>query len=434
MKAYIHIFAVLVVALVSFEAASAYEPAVQWQKTFGGSDSDSGYSVQQTYDGGYIIAGVTYSFGAVWSDVYLIKTDSTGNFLWQKTFGGSDFDWGYSVQQATDGGFIIAGTTCSFGDPLGDVYLIKTDPNGNLLWQKTFGGSSDDYGSSIQRTSDDGFIIAGATGSFGDPNGDVYLIKTDSAGNLQWQKTFGGSGTEYGYSVQQTSDGGFIIAGWTYSFGAKYSDVYIIKTDPNGNQEWQKTFGGKYNDYGYSVQQTSDGGFIIAGMSYSNARGTDIYLIKTDPNGNQEWQKTFGYTDDGFSVQQTIDGGFIIAGDTSTYVQWPFPGKYQSDVYLIKTDSDGNEVWQKTFGGNSNDSGRSIQKTSDGGYIVAGVFGHNKRFDVYLIKLSPDVCRYVLFGDVNSDCKFDFYDFAIMSANWLIDCNINPVDPACLPE
>ena len=380
MKVYIHIFAVLVVALLSFELASAYEPAIQWQKTFGGSNSDSGYSVQQISDGGYIIAGVTYSFGAVWSDVYLIKTDSTGNLVWQKTFGGSDFDWGYSVQQATDGGFIIAGTTCSFGDPLGDVYLIKADPNGNTLWQNTFGGS----------------------------------------------------GAEYGYSVQQTSDGGYIIAGRTRFFGAGWEDVYLIKTNSAGNLLWQKTFGGSSGDVGSSVQQTSDGGFIIAGMSHPGTRSADVYLVKTDPNGNQEWQKTFGrvYADEGFSVQQTIDGGFIIAGDTRSF------GAGNWDVYLIKTDSGGNLAWQKTVGGNSNDSGRSIQKTSDGGYIVAGStvsFGAGKN-DVYLIKLSSEVCQYVLFGDVNSDCKFDFYDFALMSANWLIDCNINPSDPACLSK
>jgi regulation of enolase protein 1 (concanavalin A-like superfamily) len=488
MKAYLQIFiAGLVVALLSFETASAYEPAVQWQKTFGGSKSDGGRSVQQTSDGGYIIAGTTESFGADWLDVYLIKTDSTGNFLWQKTFGGSDFDWGYSVQQTTDGGYIIAGTTCSFGAGLEDVYLIKADPNGNLLWQKTFGGSSDDYGSSIQQTSDGGYIIAGvtesfgagksdvyliktdpngnllwqktfggssedcgssvqqtsdggyiiagATGSFGDPIGDVYLIKTDPNGNQEWQKTFGGSKWDYAYSVQQTSDGGFIIAGDTESFGARNEpNVYLIKTDPNGNQEWQKSFGGRNGDAGYSVQQTSGGGFIITGES-----GGDVCLIKTDPNGNQEWQKTFGkvYTaDDGFSVQQTIDGGFIIAGSTDTYVQWPRAGQYRSDVYIIKTDSIGNLQWQKTFGGNYNDSGRSIQQTSDGGYIVAGVtcsFGAGGG-DVYLIKLSAEFCQYELFGDVNNDCKFDFYDFAIMAANWLIDCNINPSDPACLPE
>jgi len=424
----------IMVSLVSFAAlgiASAYEPAVQWQKTLGTSRSDVGYSIRQTSDDGYIIAGTTYSFGAGWLDVYLIKTDSAGNLQWQETFGGNDFDWGYSVQQTSDGGYVITGTTCSFGDPLGDVYLIKTDPNGNLLWQKTFGGSSDDYGSSVQQTSDDGYIIAGATGSFGDPIGDVYLIKTDPNGNTLWQNTFGGSGAEYGYSVQQTSDGGYIIAGRTYSFGAKYIDVYLIKTNSAGNLLWQKTFGGNSKDEGYSVQQTTDGGFIIAGMSYSNARGPDIYLIKTDPNGNQEWQKTFGgsYTDLGFSVQQTSDGGFIIAGWTYSF------GAVEEDVYLIKTDSAGNFLWQKTFGGSKGDGAYSVQKTSDGGYIIAGVtesFGAGGQ--VYLIKLSAEFCKYALLGDVNSDCKFDFYDFAIMSANWLIDCNINPADPSCIPK
>ncbi|MEO0087732.1 MAG: hypothetical protein ABIK90_06635 [candidate division WOR-3 bacterium] len=206
---------------------------LQWYKTFGGSDLDVGYSVQQTSDGGYIIAGRTYSFGADEDYVYLIKTDGNGNLLWYKTFGGSGLDEGYSVQQTSDGGYIIAGYTSSFGASDYDVYLIKTDGNGNLLWYKTFGGSGEDYGYSAQQTSDGGYIIAGGTWSFG--GGDVYLIKTGGNGNLLWYKTFGGSGLDEGYSVQQTSDGGYIIAGYSMPFGAGDYDVYLIKTDGNGN-------------------------------------------------------------------------------------------------------------------------------------------------------------------------------------------------------
>jgi hypothetical protein len=430
MKVYLHFFiAVLVVALLFFEAASAYEPAVQWQKTFGGSHNDRGYSIQQTSDGGYIIAGETWSFGAGGVDVYLIKTDSAGNLLWQKTFGGSGWDRGWSVQQTADTGYIIAGDTWSPGVDEGDIYLIKTDSDGNLIWHKTFGGSKCDWQGSVQKTTDGGYIIAGSTSSFGAGRDDVYLIKTDPNGNLLWQKTFGGSNWENGYSVQQTTDGGYIIGGKTY--GAGYHDVYLVKADSAGNLQLQKTFGGSSEDEGHSVQQTTDGGYIIAGTTYSVGTGkTNVYLIKTDLNGNSQWEKTFGGSNReyGYSVQQTNEGGYIIAGTTYS-AEYP-------DVYLIKADSAGNLEWEKTFGGSYDDYGHSVQQTSDGGFIIAGVtssFGA-RDYDVYLIKLSAEVCQYVLFGDVSNDCKVDFYDFAIMAANWLIDCNINPSDPACTPK
>jgi len=236
--------AVLFLVLLSSELALAGAPPLQWQNTFGGSDYDYGYSVQQTSDGGYIITGWTESYGAAYEDVHLIKTDPNGNSEWQNTFGGSYFDRGYSVQQTSDGGYIIAGYTDSDGGLMWEqVYLIKTDPDGNSEWQKTFGGSLClDRGYSVRQTSDGGYIIAGGTASFGAGGADVYLIKTDPNGDMDWQNTFGGSDGDAAGSVQQTSDGGYIIAAGTASFGAGRGDVYLIKTDPNGNSEWQKTF------------------------------------------------------------------------------------------------------------------------------------------------------------------------------------------------
>jgi regulation of enolase protein 1 (concanavalin A-like superfamily) len=411
----------------ALRSVSEEGPAVQWQKTFGGSDWDYGQSVQQTSDGGFIIAGSTQSFGAGSDDVYLIKTDPYGNFLWQNTFGGSHEDFGSSVQQTSDGGFIIAGYTDSFG-VVGDcdVYLIKTDPNGDNQWEKTFGGNDNDYGRLVQQTSDGGFIIAGGTSSFGAGSGDVYLIKTDPYGNFLWQKTFGGYGNDESFSAQQTSDGGFIIAGETSSFGAGYSYVYLIKTDPNGSLLWQKTFGGSSWDYGESVQQTSDGGFIVAGVYNSGIEGYGkVYLIKTDPNGNLLWQKTFDGNggDSGESVQQTTDGGFIIAGTYNYY------GAGYGDVYLIKTDPNGDSQWQKTFGGSDWDDGYSVQETTDGGFIIAGVtfsFGAGSG-DVYLIKLCSEN---ILLGDLNCDGRVDFDDFVILANQWFQQPTIPSADIA----
>jgi predicted secreted protein len=364
----------------------AQAPSWEWVKTFGGSNDDWGSSVQQTSDGGFILVGYTASFGAGGPDVWLIKTDADGNKQWDRTFGGGGSDWGSSVQQTSDGGFILVGDTASFGAGWADVWLIKTDANGNKQWDRTFGGSGLDSGSSVQQTSDGGFIIVGYTASFGAGGFDVWLIKTDADGNKQWDRTFGGGGSDSGRSVQQTSDGGFIIVGYTASFGA--GDVWLIKTDADGNKLWDRTFGGGNLDEGLSVQQTSDGGFIIVGYTASFGAGeADVWLIKTDANGNKQWDRTFGGSNDdwGYSVQQTSDGGFILVGWT-----WSF-GAGGPDVWLIKTDADGNKLWDRTFGGSMVDRGFSVQQTSDGGFIIVGAtrsFGAWD-YDVLLIKSRP---------------------------------------------
>ena len=361
---------------------------ITFQKTFGGTNMDEGQSVQQTTDGGYIIAGSTFSFGAGTVDVYLIKTNANGDTLWTKTFGGTGDDLGNSVEQTTDGGYIIAGYTYGFGAGDVDVYLIRTNSIGDILWTKTFGGTDQDFGYSVKQTNDSGYIIAGTTRSFGAGFEDIYLIKTNANGDTLWTKTFGGTGEDIGYSVQQTSDGGYLIGGNSTSFGAGAKDVYLIKTDVAGNIVWTKVFGGAANDIAQSVQQTSDGGYIIAGGANSFSLSTDVYLIKTNAAGDTLWTKTFGGTsyDRGESVQQTNDGGYIIAGIILGCSACP------ADVYLIRTNATGDTLWTKTFGSTNEDFGFSVKQTTDGGYIIAGwtlSFGAGI-YDLYLIKTDAD--------------------------------------------
>jgi hypothetical protein len=232
----------------------------------------------------------------------------------------------------------VAGYTYSFGAGGVDIFLIKTDANGDLQWAKTYGGTNDDYASSVQQTSDGGYIVAGGTRSFGAGGRDIFLIKTDANGNIQWAKTYGGTNWDWAFSVQQTSDGGYIVAGYTYSFGAGDGDIFLIKTDANGNIIWAKTYGGTYSDGAYSVRQTSDGRYIVAGGTNSfGAGGYDFFLIKTDVNGNIIWAKTYGETNYewAYSVQQTSDGGYIVAGYTYSF------GDGWYDIFLIKTDANG---------------------------------------------------------------------------------------------
>jgi hypothetical protein len=227
------ILALLSVSLVAIFTEYA-QAQVRFARTYGGTNYDFASSVQQTSDGGYIMAGYTESFGAGNNDIFLINTDANGDVQWAKTYGGTGEDRVFSVQQTSDGGYIVAGWTRSFGAGGDDIILIKTDANGNIIWARTYGGTNDDRASSVQQTSDGGYIVAGWTRSFGS-GGDILLIKMDANGNVIWAKTFGGTDHDYAHSVQQTSDGGYIVAGLTRSFGAGNYDFFLIKTDANGD-------------------------------------------------------------------------------------------------------------------------------------------------------------------------------------------------------
>jgi hypothetical protein len=362
-------------------------------KAIGGKNNDWGSSLIQISDGGYAITGFTFSFGAGETDVYVVKLDANGNLQWTKTIGGPDFDVGTSLIQTSDGGYAIAGYTFSFGAGEDDVYVVKLDANGNLQWTKTIGGKDADGGSSLIQTSDGGYAIAGYTFSFGAGGEDVYVVKLDANGKLQWTKTIGGPGDEIGFSLIQTSDGGYAIAGGTYSFGAGEADVYVVKLDANGNLQWTKTIGGKNDDAGLSLIQTSDGSYAIAGSTLSFGAGQlDVYVVKLDASGNLQWTKTIGGKDwdAGLSLIQTSDGGYAIAGATKSF------GTGGEDVYVVKLDAHGNLQWTKTIGGENDERGSSLIQTSDSGYAIAGYtisFGAGGR-NVYVVKLdrNGDAC------------------------------------------
>lgn len=386
------------VLFIFTSAGLAQAPDTFWVRVYGGYISgyphaDCGNSVQQTFDGGYIIAGYTECFGAGLADVWLIKADSVGDTLWAKTYGGQYSDQGLCVQQTSDSGYIIVGQTESFGAGGLDVYLIRTDADGDSLWATAYGGTGNEVGRSVEQTSDGGYIITGYTTSFGAGTYDVWLIKTDSNGDTAWTRTYGGTDIDGGNSVRQTSDGGYIIVGSTLSFGAGEYDVWYLRTDSTGDTLWAKTYGGTGRDQGTSVDITSDGGYIIAGFSQY---GVDysycaVRLIKTDAAGNVDWANMLPMTypdisQYGYSVQQTSDGGYIVVGSTKRTPNYTLNGLIQ------KTDDSGNSLWAMGFGNiNDDDSFSSVRQTSDGGYVVVGwteSYGQLWDRDLYFVRLA----------------------------------------------
>jgi uncharacterized delta-60 repeat protein len=369
------------------QISQAYQGST-FAKTIGGSGEDYAYSIIQSSDGGYVVAGSTRSFGAGYSDIYVVKLDSSGNVQWAKTIGGSDWDEASSIIQSSDGGYVVAGWTESFGAGYPDIYVVKLDSSGNVVWTKTIGGRFIDRASSIIQSSDGGYVVAGDSSSFGAGSDDIYVVKLDSSGNVLWTKTIGGSSSDYAYSIIQSSDGGYVVVGESYSFGAGKDRIYVVKMDSEGNVVWTKFISGVEDEAG-SIIQSSDGGYIVAGgTSNFGAGGGDIYVVKLDSAGNIVWIKTIGGSswDEARSIIQSSDGGYVVAGWTKSF------GAGGSDIYVVKLDSAGNVVWTKTIGGPYNDYAYSIIQSSDGGYVVAGYtesFGAGGG-DIYVVKLDSN--------------------------------------------
>jgi len=311
-----------------------------WSQTYGGTENDGALSLVQTSDGGYAMVGYTRSFGAGKDDFWLIKTDEAGNMQWNRTYGGTDGDYAFSLVETSDGGYTIAGYTRSYGAGRDDFWLIHVDSSGTAEWNRTYGGWDDDGAIFLVHTSDGGYALAGMTESFGygSDRDDFWLVKTDSSGNMEWNQTYGGTNRDYGFCLVQTSDGGYAFAGSTSSLGAGNHDSWLVKTDAFGNMEWNQTYGGADADGSSSLIQTADGGYVLAGSTNSFGAGEDdFWLIKTDEAGNMQWKQMYGGTgsDIASSLIETSDGGYAIAGYTFS------DGAVNSDAWLVKTDEQG---------------------------------------------------------------------------------------------
>jgi len=312
---------------------------MEWDETFGDEGTDVANSIIQTKDGGYIIAGFIWTVYASKQDICVIKLDESGNIEWEKTFDKDEHDIPYSIIQTKDGGYAIAGGTGKrfWGEV--NCWVIKLDAKGNMEWDNNFGGTGWDEIYSIIQTKDGSFITTGCVWSKGAGRGDVRVAKLNKRGNLVWDKTFGGSENDETRSIVQTEDGGYVVAGFTVSEDTGDRDIWIIKLDKEGNKVWDRTFGGTSEDWANSIIQNKNGDYIVAGWTKSIGVGkTDVWIIKLNKRGDLVWDKTFGGSenDEAHSIIQTNDGGYAVTGWTKS------KGTGNADVWVIKLDENGN--------------------------------------------------------------------------------------------
>jgi hypothetical protein len=351
--------------------------SITFTRTFGGEGWDRGINLIQTRDGGYAFIGYTDSPPAAQEDLYLVRTDPRGD--------GKDNGW--AILETDDGGFLIVGFTDSFGAGGMDVYLVRTDADGNSLWERTFGGPQSEFGWAMAPTSDGGYVLAGQTDSFGEGDKDGYIVKVNASGEELWSRTFGGPQEDRLYSIDQSADSGFILTGTTKSFGAGNRDAWLVKTTSSGELDWTQVFGEEQDDVGHSVRRTTDGGYIVTGYTKSfGAQDYDSWLIKTNRDGISQWQTLYGGTEDDRTIYgEQIEGdGYIAVGYTKGF------GAIGWDVFLVRIGFTGEVAWHKTFGGNGQDTGYTVIQASDRGFTLTGEttsFGAGGG-DMYVIKVN----------------------------------------------
>jgi PKD repeat protein len=386
---------VMVVLLCLPICAGAFdEDRVLWSRTFGGSSADGGRWVCETTDGNILMVGYTHSFGAGDADLYAVKADASGNELWSRAYGGAGLDHGYGACETDDGGYLLVGYTTSFGAGGKDVYAVKTDSEGNELWSRTFGGPSTDVGRAVVVAVDGSYVISGHTESAGAGEHDILLVKVDSQGQQVWEMTHGGAESEWGMALCRTDDGGYVVTGPTGSSATGNRDPYLLKTDADGTEIWMRYYGVAADyELGYDVCQAEDGGYVLVGHSdthFSDLMKIDVH--KTDAQGNAEWRREFGegtFYDYGKAVCAGDAGGFVVCGATKAAATG------ENDVYLVATDSEGHQLWLCRADHDGSDWGSDVCKTQ-GGYLVCG---HAKgestgSFDLLLIKVSNLLPRF----------------------------------------
>ncbi|WP_309641649.1 T9SS type A sorting domain-containing protein [Flavobacterium sp.] len=427
----------------------AQPQVIEWQKCFGGTDTDNIFSILQTTDGGYIATGYTRStdIDAIGNhgnqDILLVKMNAAGTIEWKKTYGGSSSETANAIKQTSDGGYVIAGNTYSTNGDItsnhgnSDAWVLKLSAIGDLEWQKTLGGTSQDNANDVTQTSDGGFIIAcdifSSNGNVTSNHGatDAWIVKLNASGVIDWQKSYGGTKLDIATSIQKTTDGGYIFAAYTNSndgdvtgnHGTNTTDYWVVKINATGTIEWKKTYGGSNAEEAKSIQQTVDGGYILCGKTTSNdgdvsefKGSSDYWIVKLNATGTMIWQKAYGGTDEEipFSIKQTLNGGYVVSGFTHSSdgdVALNHAGSIlTNDIWILYLYANGDIQWQTSLGNTGYQDSHDIQQTADGGYIVAGNTGGalengqvtgflGGNLDFWVIKLGPAPLNVTTFND-----------------------------------
>jgi len=459
------LFLVLFIALVN-NCNSQELFKINWERSFGMDGVQVANKIIQTSDGNYLVIGNSgspnsnsnISFGMV--DFWILKIDNNGNIIWENTFGGSDNDIPYSAKETQDGGFIIAGESSSNDGSLttnngnSDFWVIKIDSQGSLLWQKNYGGSNDDRASSLSVTTDGSIIVGGTTNSWdGDivgnhGNNDYWVIKLNNLGDLIWQKPYGGTSTDELKELITTTEGNIVLTGYTSSNNGDVSgnngesDVWVLKVDINGNIIWQSCYGGNSQEIALSLVETIDNNLILCGNTYSNnglvsgnnGSGTsDAWVLKINQNGNLLWQKCFGNTTNQVaqSIEVTEDGGYIFSGYTDSgggNISDYNGGVY--DVWILRMDSLGNEIWENNLGGSGGEAAVSIIKTTEGEYLLTGfsnsndgdvLSGQSGNINIWVVKFDePNIIGRV-YLDINSNCEKENNEIGVDGINLILN-------------
>ncbi|HKR03149.1 MAG TPA: T9SS type A sorting domain-containing protein, partial [Bacteroidia bacterium] len=456
----------LILAQCGLLISSSPAQVIEWQKCFGGSSQDNFTRLYPTADGCFLLIGTTYSNdGDVTgnhgnTDIWLVKINASGNILWQKCYGGTDAEGSGSVSSTSDGGYVLTGNSWSVdGDAtanygLMDTWVVKIDSAGTLQWQKNYGGSNDEIGNEIFQTSDGGYFFTGDSRSAdhdvsvhfglpGDP--DIWCARLDSAGNILWDKSLGGTGIEYSWSAVQADDGGFVVCGYSFSFNLPnfhgQEDILISKLDTAGNIQWQNCLGGSVYDWATHIIKCNDGGYAVFGSTNSNNMDVtgnhgdwDGWVVRLDSAGNIIWQKTLGGT--GFDQLQngfqTSDGGFLVVGRSSSADSLVPLNRGQKDYFVCKLDSSGTPLWQKTFGGEYDDLAASVITIHDNKIMVGGithsnnidVSGNHSSLDCWILKLTDNYNLVTgnAYIDLNSNNQADSTD-APVSTYKIVESN-----------
>ena len=366
MTAFARLLCIVVVAVGI--SAMAQPPDSLWSRTYGGNVDEECDAIVKTLDGGLLLVGFTTSFGAGSFDVWLERVDSGGNHIWSHTYGGINVEACYKAIPLEDGGFILAGHTGSYGAGDFDYWLLKIDSQGSQLWSRTYGGSSADRCFDAIRTSDGGYVMAGLTQSFGAHSSDIWILKVSDTGDSLWSRKFGGTGQDVAIAVTESGDGSLLFTGITGSQGEPNGDVILQKLSASGDSLWVHTFGGNQYDAPWAIAQTPTGGYAIAGYTNSMGAGaSDFYFVVTDESGNELWHRTYGGAMDEwcYDMIPMSSDGYLLAGRTASF------GSGGYDMWALRIALNGDSLWSKTFGTSAFEDCRGATVIG-GNYYLAG--------------------------------------------------------------